>query len=36
MPQISLDAVIKVAGLIQQMGRSRLPLRKDAKDRAIA
>jgi hypothetical protein len=28
MPPISLETVIKMAGLIQRMGRSRLPLRK--------
>ena len=29
MPDISLDTVMKVAGLIEQMGRSRLPERKE-------
>jgi hypothetical protein len=29
MPQISVDAVVKIAGLIQQMGKSKMPLRKD-------
>lgn len=28
MPEISLDTVVKTAGLIQNMGRSRLPLRR--------
>jgi hypothetical protein len=28
-PSISLDCVLKAAGLIEQMGRSRLPLRKE-------
>jgi hypothetical protein len=32
MPQISLDTVIKVAGLIHQMGQSKLPLRKGPKE----
>jgi IrrE N-terminal-like domain len=32
MPQIGLDTVVKVAGLIHQMGQSKLPLRRRAKD----
>jgi hypothetical protein len=32
MPRISLDAVVKVAGLLHQMGQSKLPLRRRAKD----
>ena len=28
-PDISLDLVMKVAGLIEQMGRERMPLRKE-------
>jgi IrrE N-terminal-like domain len=32
MPQISLDTVVKVAGLLHQMGQSKLPLRRRAKD----
>lgn len=31
MPKISLDTVVKMAGLIHQMGQSRLPLRKTGK-----
>jgi hypothetical protein len=30
MPPISLETVIKIAGLIQRMGKSRLPLRKSS------
>ncbi len=29
MPTISVDTVVKIAGLIQEMGRHKLPLRKD-------
>jgi hypothetical protein len=29
MPVISVDTVVKIAGLIQQMGKSKMPLRKD-------
>jgi hypothetical protein len=29
-PPISLDCVLKAAGLIEQMGRERMRLRKDA------
>jgi hypothetical protein len=32
MPPISLETVIKMAGLIQRMGQSRLPLRKNAQE----
>jgi hypothetical protein len=32
MPVISVDTVVKVAGLIQQMGKSKLPLRKEHED----
>jgi hypothetical protein len=32
MPQISVDAVVKIAGLIQQMGKSKMPLRKDIEE----
>jgi len=32
MPVISVDTVVKVAGLIQQMGKSKLPFRKEHED----
>jgi len=32
MPVISVDTVVKFAGLIQQMGKSKLALRKEHED----
>jgi hypothetical protein len=32
MPVISVDTVVKIAGLIQQMGKSTIPLRKEQED----
>ena len=32
MPPISLETVIKMTGLIQRMGQSRLPLRKSSQE----
>jgi hypothetical protein len=32
MPVISVDTVVKFAGLIQQMGKSKLALRKDIEE----